>query len=91
MFFCSQFSENKAYSCLCTWMTLKVTRTKQNVATMWKKLTKLVDLDEPTSFVDNVNLVCTQFECKVNEGTLPPETYAVVFWRVLISLCSYIF
>ena len=35
---------------------------------MWKKLTKLVDLGEPTSFLDHVYLGCTQRECKANES-----------------------
>ena len=40
---------------------------KQNMAPMWKKLMKDVDLDEPTSFLDHVYLGCTQTECKPNE------------------------
>ena len=38
-----------------------------NMAPMWKKLMENVDLDEPTSFLDHVNLGCTQRECKPNE------------------------
>ena len=38
----------------------KVAGMKQNMAPMWKKLMKNVDLDEPTSFVDIVYLRCTQ-------------------------------
>ena len=38
-----------------TWM-IKTAGKKQNVAPMWKKLMKNVDLDEPTSFLDNVYL-----------------------------------
>ena len=34
----------------------------------WKKLMKLVDLGEPTSFFDHVFLRCTQPECKLNES-----------------------
>ena len=34
---------------------------------LWKKLMKNVDLDEPTSFLDHVYLGCTQRECKPNE------------------------
>ena len=34
---------------------------------MWKKWMKLVDLEEPTSFLDLVYLECTQSECKPNE------------------------
>ena len=40
---------------------------KQNMAPMWKKLMKNVDLDEPTSFLDHVYLGCTQRECKPTE------------------------
>ena len=40
---------------------------KQNVAPMWKKLMKNVDLDEPMSFLDHLYLGCTQRECKPNE------------------------
>ena len=35
---------------------------KQKMAPMWKKLMKNVDLDEPTSFLDNVHLEWTQRE-----------------------------
>ena len=37
---------------------------KQNMARMWKKLMKNVDLDEPISFLD---LGCILRECKPNE------------------------
>ena len=40
---------------------------KQNMAPMWKKLMKIVDPDEPTSFLDHVYLGGTQRECKPNE------------------------
>ena len=40
---------------------------KQNMAPMSKKLTKNVDLEEPTSFLDHACLGCTQRECKPNE------------------------
>ena len=40
---------------------------KENVEPMWKQLMKNVDLGEPTSFLDNVYLGCTQRECKTNE------------------------
>ena len=43
-------------------------RKKQNMAPMWKKLMKDVDLEEPTSFLDHVCLVCTHRECKPNES-----------------------
>ena len=37
------------------------------MALMGKNLMKYVDLDEPTSFLDDENLGCTQRECKPNE------------------------
>ena len=45
----------------------KIVGRKQNLAPMWKKLMKLVDLDEPTLFLDHVYLACTQCECKPYE------------------------
>ena len=44
-----------------------MTGKKQNLAPMWKKLVKNVDLDELTSFLDPIHLGCTQRECKSNE------------------------
>ena len=43
---------------------------KENLNRMWKKLMKLVDLGEPTSFLHHVCLVCTQRECKSNESII---------------------
>ena len=48
-----------------TWMTSKLVGRKENLNPMWKKLMKLVDLGEPTSFLDRVYLGCTQRECKI--------------------------
>ena len=45
----------------------KMTGKKLNMAPMWKKWVKHVDLDEPISFLDHVYLGCTQRECKPNE------------------------
>ena len=47
--------------------TKKAGRKKQKMSPMWKTLMKLVDLGEPTSFLDHVHLGCTQRECKPNE------------------------
>ena len=49
------------------WMTSNLAGKKQNLALMWKKLMKDVDIEEPTSFLDHVYLGCTQRECKPNE------------------------
>ena len=38
-----------------------------NMAPMWKKLMKQVDLDGPSSFLDHENLGCTQRECTPND------------------------
>ena len=46
---------------------IKMAGKKQNLFPMWKKM-KLVDLGEPTSFLDNVHLGCTQRGCKSNGG-----------------------
>ena len=46
---------------------IKMTGKKQNMASMWKKWMKNVDLDEPTSFLDHVYLGCTRRECKPKE------------------------
>ena len=39
---------------------------RQNMAPMWKKWLKNVDLEETTSFLEHVCLGCTQRECKPN-------------------------
>ena len=39
---------------------IKLAGKKQNIKPKWKILMKDVDLEEPTSFVDNVSLGCTQ-------------------------------
>ena len=39
---------------------IKLAGKKQNIDPMWKVLNKEVDLGEPTSFLDHVNLGCTQ-------------------------------
>ena len=50
---------------------------KQNLRPMWKKLMKLVDLGQPTSFLDHVYLGCTPRECKSNDKI--PEEYKRMF------------
>ena len=71
------FIGNKVYFCQYVWMDIKMPGKKQNMAPMWKKLMKNVDLDEPTSFLDHVYLGCTQRECKPNETIV--EQYAKMF------------
>ena len=55
---------------------------KQNMAHMWKKLMKSVDIDEPTSFLDHVYFGCTQRECK------PTEIIIEQFTKMLESRIS---
>ena len=43
---------------------IKLTGKKQNIDPMWKVLNKDVDLEESTSFLDHVNLDCTQRPCE---------------------------
>ena len=50
---------------------------QQNMAPIWNKLMNNLDLDEPTSFLDHVNLGCTQRECKPNEIII--EQYTKMF------------
>ena len=47
---------------------IKMAGKKQNMAPMWKKLMKNVDIDEPTSFLDRVYFGCTQRECKPHKS-----------------------
>ena len=46
---------------------IKMAGENQNMASMWKKLMKNVDLDEPPSFLYHVYFGCTQRESKPNE------------------------
>ena len=56
---------------------IKMAGTQKDMAPMWKKLMTLVDLGEPTSFLDHEYLGCTQRECKPNESIVDQyrETY----------------
>ena len=47
------FIEKKAYFCQYT-CDIKMAGKKQNMAPVWKKLMKNVDLEEPTSCLDHV-------------------------------------
>ena len=58
---------------------IKVAGKKQNMASMWKKLMKNVDLDEPTSFLDHVYLGYTQRECKPKETIIEQFTQMFEF------------
>ena len=52
------------------WMISKKAGRKQNTAPMWKKLMKLLDLRELTSFLDHMHFGYTQRECKPNESII---------------------
>ena len=49
---------------------IKMAGRKQILSPMWKIWMKLVDLGEPTPFLDHVYFACTQRECKSNENTV---------------------
>ena len=61
------YNVKKDFSYLCMWMT-KLAGKKQNLDPMWKLLNKGVDLEEPTSFLDHVYLVCTQRQCEISKN-----------------------
>ena len=46
---------------------IKLAGKTENTKPTWKDLMKDVDLGEPTSFLDHVNLGCTQRECKISD------------------------
>ena len=46
---------------------IKLAGKKQNIEPMWKLLNKEVDLGEPTSFLDHVQLGCTQRQCEISK------------------------
>ena len=56
---------------------IKLAGKKQNIEPMWKVLNKEVDLGEPTSFLDNVYLGCTQRQCEISKNTV--DNYRAMF------------
>ena len=46
---------------------IKLSGKKHNIDPMWKVLNKEVDLGEPTSFLDQVYLGCTQRKCEISK------------------------
>ena len=72
------FTEYDDYFCQCMWITSKRLEESRIWVPCGKKLTKLVDLGEPTIlFLDHVYLGCTQLECKSNENIT--EEYRKMF------------
>ena len=61
---CTVFTEQVLSVCV---DDIKMAGGNEKMGPIWKKLMKLVDLGEPTSFLDHVCLGCTQRECKPNE------------------------
>ena len=59
---------SQVYFCPCTWMTSKCLGKKLDLESMWERLMKHVDLEKPTTFLDQAYLGCTQRECKPNNN-----------------------
>ena len=56
---------------------IKLAGKKQNIDPMWKVLNKEVQLGEPTSFLDHVNLGCTQRQCEISKDIV--DNYRTMF------------
>ena len=60
---------------------IKLAGKKQNIDPMWRLLNKEVDLGEPTSFVDHVNLGRTQRQMVLLERNLHGHPLAGLLWE----------
>ena len=56
---------------------IKLAGKKQTINPTWKILMKDVDSGEPTSFLDHVNLGCTQRECQISKDIV--DNYRCMF------------
>ena len=56
---------------------IKLAGKKQNIDPMWKLLNEEVDLREPTSFFDHVDLRCTQRQCEISKDIV--DNYRAMF------------
>ena len=56
---------------------IKLAGKKQNLDPMWKVLNEEVDLGEPTSFLDDENLGCTQRQCQISKDIV--DNYRTMF------------
>ena len=56
---------------------IKLAGKKQNLDPMWKVLNKEVDLGEPTSYLDDVYLGCTQRQCEISQDIV--DNYRTMF------------
>ena len=62
---------------ICVCGCIKVAGKKQNINPMWNVLMKDVDLGEPTTFLDDVYLDCTQRQCEISKAIF--DNYRTVF------------
>ena len=62
---------------------IKLAGKKQTIDPMWKILMKDIDLEEPTSFFDDVHLCCTHRECQTSKDLVDNSTVWVLreSWR----------
>ena len=72
---CLVVNQENGLSCLCMWTT-KNCLEETNIDPIWKVLMKEVDLWEPTSSHDHVNLGCTQRRCEISKDTGKLHKYA---------------
>ena len=56
---------------------IKLIGKKHNINPIWKVLNKEVDFGEPTSFLDDVHLVCTQRQCEISKDIV--DNYRTMF------------
>ena len=70
------YTAKKGYSYLCV-DDIKLAGKKPNIDPMWKVLDKEVDLGEPTSFLDDVYLGCTQRQCEIGKDIV--DNYRAMF------------
>ena len=60
---------------------IKLALKKQSLDPMWKTLNKEVDLEKPTSFLDQVCLGCTQSQCETSMDIV--ENYRTMFESII--------
>ena len=70
-------SVNKGYSYLCMWMTSNWLERNKTLFRCGKYLIQEVDLGEPTSFLDDVYLGCTQRQCEISKDIV--DNYRTMF------------
>ena len=60
----------------CTWIALKWQERHKHWSRFWKTLMNRVDLEKPTTFLDQVYLGCTQRQCKQNNSHVDGKVIA---------------